>query len=418
MGRRKIKIEFIRDDRRRQVTLNKRKQGLMKKAHELSVLCGCELALILFDSKNKLYQYGSGEINGTIEKFASWKGVTAENFTKDSFKDMDDDTDDETDMDPTIVQNDSDDASFDTKKNNNKTGGSTQNNNHTNNNKNGDSTSNNSSSNNSSTKNTTTTSSKNIRNQGSEDKKGTNQSSTGKSAGSGNKESTAASTSATSTLSKAPSNAKSTTNHIGDQMSRETKRRLEGANASTAVYAQPAKRSKKTGGPKFDLQVLTRDHGPESLPAGVELRNNAPMNQQTKVQPILTPSLAARVGLVPSTNTNASTMPPRTSYMGGTVTSPGGLSPWLVDAVATLHQSNQASSYNGISPQPPTFQPPSGFTPGTASGPSGLTPTGFTPMMNALNGKGPFDRILRSNSSGSAPATSVLKNSTSTSSAS
>jgi len=85
MGRRKINIEYITDERRRQVTLTKRKQGLMKKAHELSVLCGCELVLILFDSKNKLYQYGSQDIDGTVAKFANWKGVATENLSNDSF---------------------------------------------------------------------------------------------------------------------------------------------------------------------------------------------------------------------------------------------------------------------------------------------------------------------------------------------
>jgi len=39
-----------------QVTFNKRKFGVMKKAYELSVLCDCEIALIIFSSSNKLYQ--------------------------------------------------------------------------------------------------------------------------------------------------------------------------------------------------------------------------------------------------------------------------------------------------------------------------------------------------------------------------
>ena len=39
-----------------QVTFTKRKFGLMKKAYELSVLCECEIALIIFNSNNKLHQ--------------------------------------------------------------------------------------------------------------------------------------------------------------------------------------------------------------------------------------------------------------------------------------------------------------------------------------------------------------------------
>jgi len=48
MGRKKIAIKKITDERNRQVTFSKRKFGLMKKAYELSVLCGCEVGLIMF----------------------------------------------------------------------------------------------------------------------------------------------------------------------------------------------------------------------------------------------------------------------------------------------------------------------------------------------------------------------------------
>ena len=46
-----------------QVTFNKRKFGVMKKAYELSVLCDCEIALIIFSSNNKLYQYASTDMD-------------------------------------------------------------------------------------------------------------------------------------------------------------------------------------------------------------------------------------------------------------------------------------------------------------------------------------------------------------------
>ena len=35
----------------------------MKKAYELSVLCDCEIALIIFSSSNKLYQYASTDMD-------------------------------------------------------------------------------------------------------------------------------------------------------------------------------------------------------------------------------------------------------------------------------------------------------------------------------------------------------------------
>ena len=54
MGRKKISIARISDERNRQVTFTKRKFGLMKKAYELSVLCDCEIAVIIFNSHNKV----------------------------------------------------------------------------------------------------------------------------------------------------------------------------------------------------------------------------------------------------------------------------------------------------------------------------------------------------------------------------
>ena len=56
MGRKKINIARISDERNRQVTFTKRKFGLMKKAYELSVLCDCEIAVIIFNSHNKVSQ--------------------------------------------------------------------------------------------------------------------------------------------------------------------------------------------------------------------------------------------------------------------------------------------------------------------------------------------------------------------------
>jgi len=69
MGRKKIAISRIQDERNRQVTLTKRKFGLMKKAYELSVLCDCEVALIVFNSSNKLFQYASTDMDKILLKY-------------------------------------------------------------------------------------------------------------------------------------------------------------------------------------------------------------------------------------------------------------------------------------------------------------------------------------------------------------
>lgn len=41
----------------------------MKKAMELSVLCDCQIALVIFNSNNKLFQYSSGDINTVLKRF-------------------------------------------------------------------------------------------------------------------------------------------------------------------------------------------------------------------------------------------------------------------------------------------------------------------------------------------------------------
>ncbi|XP_005944420.1 myocyte-specific enhancer factor 2D isoform X9 [Haplochromis burtoni] len=72
MGRKKIQIQRITDERNKQVTFTKRKFGLMKKAYELSVLCDCEIALIIFNHSNKLFQYASTDMDKVLLKYTEY----------------------------------------------------------------------------------------------------------------------------------------------------------------------------------------------------------------------------------------------------------------------------------------------------------------------------------------------------------
>ncbi|CAB4060959.1 Myocyte-specific enhancer factor 2B,Myocyte-specific enhancer factor 2D homolog,Myocyte-specific enhancer factor 2A,Myocyte-specific enhancer factor 2C,Myocyte-specific enhancer factor 2A homolog,Myocyte-specific enhancer factor 2,Myocyte-specific enhancer factor 2D [Lepeophtheirus salmonis] len=72
MGRKKIQITRISDERNRQVTFTKRKFGLMKKAYELSVLCDCEISVIIFNSHNKLFQYASTDMDKVLLKYTEY----------------------------------------------------------------------------------------------------------------------------------------------------------------------------------------------------------------------------------------------------------------------------------------------------------------------------------------------------------
>ncbi|KAF6148449.1 hypothetical protein GIB67_038804 [Kingdonia uniflora] len=59
MGRGRVELKRIENKINRQVTFAKRRNGLMKKAFELSVLCEAEVALIIFSNRGKLYEFTS-----------------------------------------------------------------------------------------------------------------------------------------------------------------------------------------------------------------------------------------------------------------------------------------------------------------------------------------------------------------------
>nr|AXY87492.1 MADS-box protein-like protein [Cymbidium goeringii] len=59
MGRGRVQLKRIENKINRQVTFSKRRSGLLKKAHELSILCDAEVALIIFSTKGKLYEYST-----------------------------------------------------------------------------------------------------------------------------------------------------------------------------------------------------------------------------------------------------------------------------------------------------------------------------------------------------------------------
>ncbi|KAK9150741.1 hypothetical protein Syun_009050 [Stephania yunnanensis] len=69
MGRGKIEIKRIENTTNRQVTFCKRRNGLLKKAYELSVLCDAEVALIVFSNRGRLYEYANDSVKKTIDRY-------------------------------------------------------------------------------------------------------------------------------------------------------------------------------------------------------------------------------------------------------------------------------------------------------------------------------------------------------------
>ncbi|XWS41073.1 hypothetical protein CRYUN_Cryun17cG0049200 [Craigia yunnanensis] len=69
MGRGKIEIKRIENTTNRQVTFCKRRNGLLKKAYELSLLCDAEVALMVFSSRGRLYEYANNSVRATIDRY-------------------------------------------------------------------------------------------------------------------------------------------------------------------------------------------------------------------------------------------------------------------------------------------------------------------------------------------------------------
>nr|AAD22493.2 PISTILLATA protein homolog MADS2 [Hyacinthus orientalis] len=59
MGRGKIEIKRIENSTNRQVTFSKRRNGIIKKAKEISVLCESEIAIVVFSSLSKMSEFCS-----------------------------------------------------------------------------------------------------------------------------------------------------------------------------------------------------------------------------------------------------------------------------------------------------------------------------------------------------------------------
>ncbi|XP_052190539.1 MADS-box transcription factor 23-like isoform X1 [Diospyros lotus] len=69
MGRGKIVIRRIDNSTSRQVTFSKRRNGLLKKAKELAILCDAEVGVIIFSSTGKLYDFASTSMKSIIERY-------------------------------------------------------------------------------------------------------------------------------------------------------------------------------------------------------------------------------------------------------------------------------------------------------------------------------------------------------------
>ncbi|XP_048329884.2 truncated transcription factor CAULIFLOWER D isoform X5 [Ziziphus jujuba] len=75
MGRGKVELKRIENPTTRQVTFSKRRNGLLKKAFELSILCDAEIALLIFSPAGKVYQYASHDMDRIIGRYRREVGL-------------------------------------------------------------------------------------------------------------------------------------------------------------------------------------------------------------------------------------------------------------------------------------------------------------------------------------------------------
>ncbi|KAB2006745.1 hypothetical protein ERO13_D11G329600v2 [Gossypium hirsutum] len=83
MGRGKIEIKKIENLNSRQVTFSKRRNGLLKKAKELSILCDAEVGVIIFSSTGKVYQWSSTSMEHTLSRYN--KGIEEDHSQEHPF---------------------------------------------------------------------------------------------------------------------------------------------------------------------------------------------------------------------------------------------------------------------------------------------------------------------------------------------
>lgn len=61
-------IRRIDNSTSRQVTFSKRRNGLLKKAKELAILCDAEVGVAIFSSTGKLYDFASTRYTTTLDR--------------------------------------------------------------------------------------------------------------------------------------------------------------------------------------------------------------------------------------------------------------------------------------------------------------------------------------------------------------
>nr|GMC48932.1 Type II (MIKC) MADS-box transcription factor [Ipomoea batatas] len=74
MGRGRIEIKRIENSSNRQVTFSKRRNGMLKKAKEISVLCDARVSVIIFGSSGKMHEFSSSPLVEILDQYHKLTG--------------------------------------------------------------------------------------------------------------------------------------------------------------------------------------------------------------------------------------------------------------------------------------------------------------------------------------------------------
>tara|TARA_B110000285_G_C14973987_1_gene538010 strand:+ start:256 stop:552 length:297 start_codon:yes stop_codon:yes gene_type:complete len=91
--RNKTELKLIEDNNKRKVTTSKRKRGVIKKTIELSVMCGLDIFMVIFDrEKQSLVEFSSeadfdqGVITHMLDKYNKQQFKNSPIITNDCYK--------------------------------------------------------------------------------------------------------------------------------------------------------------------------------------------------------------------------------------------------------------------------------------------------------------------------------------------
>lgn len=85
-GRQKIQMTKMEKESNLLVTFSKRRLGVFKKASELSILCGVEIAIIVFSPGKKVFSFGHPSVETIVDRFLTQNPPT--NSTTSQFMEV------------------------------------------------------------------------------------------------------------------------------------------------------------------------------------------------------------------------------------------------------------------------------------------------------------------------------------------